>query len=1028
MDALPPPPPAVVRAVDQDAVDAATRLIDMERWLHAQQASLPTPPLQPDNASLAAFAGDVDAWWASRREPFKARLAAAMGDIALLRGFDGSLPDDTCAAAIGIATVHGMVLPHVALHEVTVGGAPYAGAFLAADTRPAGKVISFLPARGWDTHDTAAAALQAIEAHARRALASRTDLPGVAHTRLGGAGEGPIVASRPLQGRLFDTLVDGIIRAQREKMDAAWAEFSLGPGVPGRHQHLADALRDALRLADAFDVASILEVRDARLRMALADERLATVPADVAAQWRQARRDYAEGMQAIAAREGEAGIAPPGGLHDYTMRQLRTVLTGLGIDDDPADITITLHRGTDVAAWFESFTSLFTGPEPLHAPLLDLALRNVPPAGGGLFTASGKRGDAIAPLNDKVIRGMLNRLDVHTRFQALLRRELQEGPLAPLRRSLFATGWAARARHEATDALVATLRDEHAGAAHLGLGRQGLAWVVAALDATAGARTLPNGAAIEVSAVGYLDTTIRDIVEFRATGQARFVLYTPGAPDGVAFRQFAGRDEAERLFYRQPAFREYLLDRLPAAFSELAGVGGARQFKASRGVQWVFGGNLPPGYTQTAGPFEPRPIAGDIAGALYDTHVEHSLRQVREVSRSTADAGWGYLVDLWHRNPAQALPAHAVVATVTAPFRVAPAGWRAYDAVRAGDFGRAFVDATEAYVAAIAAHAAGATALASGTALATLGFRTARGATVDRVLRRGDQPMPSRYPASGPAPAGVPDAHGLYRIDGQQYAAVGGQLYKAYYDAPRRAVRLGSVPAGGDVAGPTIRLQQGLWRLGRQAPPRARYGSNASDDFRSEYVAQLAHAFPDAAERDLVVAAMFREVRGLPAAAAAGVSEAQRSAFRDAMVRAEQAVHTLAGTGPALPGHLRRVSSADLPQRLWFHGDRRIHADAFAHAATASGGEWAAMGTAYQARDVVGIRLTAVPPGAPSSPHDFAVELAVRDIVAARMSGAGPVDLVTALGSSGPDFILRTPPGQPLVLAPGEFRVVETPM
>lgn len=361
--------------------------------------------------------------------------------------------------------------------------------------------MAFTATRGWDRYTDLAQAHAALEKQVRAALA---------------------------------TVVDRVVAMQRDKIEQAWIEFELERALPGRAQRLADRLRAAIDLADVLDVEAILGLREARLRIALENERLLTVPPSLAADWRRSRAEYMDTLQAMADRQALAGVDPPTELHDYAIGQLEPVLKALGVAEHPRDITLTLDRSLDPAARLASLTALIYGPEPLHASLIDAAYSNVPAVGADRFSAHGKDGHLIPAFSDPYIRAVLNRLDIHTHYQTHLLGELRDGPQAALRRRGFRESRMARMRHDAVEARVASLRHDYGEARHLGLTTRGHARVDALLDALGQGQPSPA----LVRQVTFRDMPLRDVMQIAESpdtgapdsASAALVYYTPDAP------------------------------------------------------------------------------------------------------------------------------------------------------------------------------------------------------------------------------------------------------------------------------------------------------------------------------------------------------------------------------------------------------------------------------------------------------------------------------------------------------------------
>lgn len=1063
MDAMPPPaPPAIVRASDQEAIDTVRRLIDMERWLIEQQAAMPTVPGGFDGASLATFEREVDLFWAasppgttstSRRSELARRLAAAMADLAMLRGLDGSLDDHARHLAMAVATTRGGPLPDVTLREVTFGDTVHAGTLIVIDTRDAGTVLTFSSTRGWDHYRDLAQAHAAIEAQARRLLAWRADLPGLSRDAVEADADLPVIGSRAVTEVPFDTLVDGIVATQRAKIEQAWVEFELEKTFPSREQRLVDRLRDAVQLSDVFDVEAILHVRDARLRQAVEDERLASVPTMLAATWRAARDAYVDTLRVVSARQEDAGLESSVELEPYATDRLRNVLDRVGIHDDVRDITVTLDRTYDPASRLESITSFFEGPAAIHLSLLDAAYRNVPSIGGGIFSARGKDGTLLEALNDKGIRLLLNRLDMHGSYQRRLVAELRDGPRGRMRRELFSEERAARMRYDAAEARVASQRGDWGGQPHLGLRDSSWLLVTALLDATT-SRHVDGREGIVASQVALEGTVLHDIVEI-ATGTpgiatsigstGPLVYYTPDAPDGAMFREFASRDEADTRFFHHPQFRPYLLAHLPLAVAGTLRDAPTGKLNANRSLRWVFGGAHDGNELQTVR-VTFREVTGDLFDTLYDTAVDHSLRNAHEVTRSAADANGQLLNDLWRRNPANAIPAQIAIAAVTAPFRVAPAFWRAYEDIKDGHHGEAFVEAAEGYVVALAAYSLATPMLHGMTAPFTVNFRTLGGALASRPVKRPTYIFDPRHLAEGIVRKTAADAQALSRIEGKPHISIGDRLYPVHYESFLGTVRLGpaietGVPAPSAVVmGPVIRMSHGRWQPERHGWVRASRTSSSAElsdrlpGFYSEYANRLEQVFPDAIERQLVADQMFREIRGQPTRRI--VTRGQRERFQHALASAEDAIRSSYGIAPSLPGNLRRVSPESLPEYLWFYDEKPVRQSAF-FAASRSGAGWGALRTEAQARNIIGARLTSVPPHATTSAiaagiglrqldraKGFAVQVRVKDMLKAHATGDSSVELLHVVAGRRDQYVLRAATGRPLMLEPGQFRVI----
>lgn len=1062
--------PAVVRSRDQDAVDAVRHLIGMETWLNEQQALMPTLPDEPDLSSRAPFMAALETFWMSpppvqpatancsrtRRDEFAERLTTAMTQLATLTGSDGSVPDWARLLALDIVTSHGVLPAHVEAREIMYGESVYAGLLMAVDSRAPDHVVVFSPGRGWEAYTSVTLAHADIERRSRRMLGRRKDLPGVARRYVETDGDPARVTSRRLTGTSFaDAMVERMLHMQQDKLEQAWVEFALERSLPERVQRLIDRVGDALQLSDVFDTDAMLAARESKLKEMVSDERMARLPFTIVQAWRTAHDSYLATWRAIAEREASAQLRPVADLEEYTLDHLRALLAAMGVAEDPQSITLTLDRSRDPGSRLESLSALFEGPAPIRLPMMEAAWRNLPPAGPGTFTARGSDGQVISQLDDATLRYLINRLDVGTRYAAHLRTELRDGERGRLRRSHAEKLLAARMRFEAVEARARAVETPPGG-----LTDRGWRWVQAVLDAPSpSGRALVFRDAVAARQIVYQGNAIRDIVEitlrdgwpYAPAGLVpSIVYYTPDAPDGVAFREFRNRDDAEQLFFRHPTFREYLLDRLPAHVAEVVPNGTARQFKADRRTPWILGKNFPQGYTHTAGPFVSREINGDLFQAGYIAAMDHAITDVGDVTRSTTDAARDTMLDAWHRGPSARIPTHVLYGSILAPFRIPPTLWRTYDAVRSGDYSDAFLTATDAYVGALATHALGSVARQGiSSAFRSVPFRVAGGGLATRPMPSPSPAFASAYRADAIELKGRPSLHGMYSIDGKSYVAIGGKLFHAHYDAINESVRLRSGHAlDPRHAGPAIQFQRAHWRHANvaslrkasSAPSLPTTSGRREIDMVDDFFIQIEHVFPDALERRVVTNEMYREFNGLLPV---------RPITPDQRVRIDRAwslteLHRLDMNHGSLvtPPTFRTIDPSVAPERLWFYGDKPFHKSMLIRATPTTrelpGDDWGALIGEAHGRGVFGVRLSVVPPDAPmpsiavagnlshaDRARTFAVELNVRDLLQSNEGGNPAFELLELAGTEHSQFILRPPVGRIVEMRDTHFRVIE---
>ncbi|MDQ0008980.1 hypothetical protein J2T07_001157 [Luteibacter jiangsuensis] len=995
MDTMPPQaPPALTQSPYAAATDAFDRLVGLQAWLATQTAAMPALPETFDNAAIGPYRAAVESFWqapaegsagASRRDTLAAHLASAALDLALLGHHDGTLDGDALALARDLRA-SGPLPAHLSVREPMFGTTPYAGVLLIQDLRTPERVLLFSTQLGWEAFPRLADALAALERRARRGLADQPDLPGIARQHLAHLGPDPFVTSRPLAGPPFDTLVQRLIDVQRDKLEQAGFEFALARDGQTRDAVLTDTVFDALRLDRAVDVTALLAVRHGSLMEAFNTQRLARVPAAVAQHWREAEDAYRSTLAAITTREAQAGLATPPSLTDYATTALGERLRARGITHDPADIQVQIDRGTDPAARLESLQALFQGPAPAHIRLLDLAYQNLAAFEPVRLSAQAGDGTPLPALDDAAIRQLVRDLDLATRYPALVQTTFRTGPEAPIRREHAASLQRAHMGLLAAEARLSyylhdaprSFRTDHA--------ERGYRWVQAALDAPDPAhRARVEGHEVVVRQVTYRGTPVRDLLVFGVRNPASvpsIVMYTPDAPDGITFREFDDRAEAGRRLLYHPAFREYLLDRLPADEARVLPNGSARAFAGDHLAQWVLGTSDTSDYTRTDVRFEERDIEGDFLHAAYQTDIQLGLRNVLTLTRSAGQAHWAWLVDRLGSSLSQRILHDVLQGVLTAPARAAQAAWRFYDNVKAGDHAHAVVDFADFYNASLAAaapvHALGSAPLARAILGARVRFAgrlvEARPAVQPAVV------FEAGYLAKGVHTSAPPNAQGIFTLQGRSYIEHRGHLYGVRYDPHIGTWRL-SRPGGNPAfRGPAIRRTgDGSWAF-HQLGPRGGTGRGApgahvqQGNLYEEYSQEIELAFPDAFERDLVHSQMQAELT--PGGPAAAITAAQRARWNEVVRRADVRVANRAQqpaawpppgypmdlAPPSAPNGFQRISGADVPAELWYYGAKPMRD----HGVRV----YSPDGSAYfpsirLAGNTNGIRVTTVPPTAP---------------------------------------------------------------
>ncbi|HVI56533.1 MAG TPA: DUF6543 domain-containing protein [Luteibacter sp.] len=955
MDMAPPQaPPAQIQSSLQEATDAFDRIVGLQAWLATEQASIPALPETIDPGSLVPYLRAVDAYWSAppadsaegptRRAAVKTRILAAARGLAVLARQDGQFDDATLAIARSLTSAAGATpAPHIKARELMFGQVPYAGVLLFLDDRLPNRVLVFSTVRGWESFANLVDAHAEMERRMRAALIVSPDLHGVSRQHVATIGPDAFVDSREIPSDPFGTLVDRSIDVQYDKLRQAWFEFSLADEGEKSKQTLVDARFDILRLDRLFDTENVLATRHAALMEAFNAQRLGRVPANVAADWRDAETDYASAQRSVTSVESQAGLPTPLDLPAYAAAAIGERLRALGVSNDPTDIQIRVDRSRDLAARLESLQALFEGPAPSYIKLVDLAYQNIAAFDPARLSASTSDGMPIAALDDATLRSLVRELDLSSRYQGYVDSTFRSGDEAPMRRAHATSLQLSHMRFLAAEARLSYYLDEVPRSFRFDRSERGYRWVKVVLDApNAADRTRVEGHEIVARQITYRGTPLRDILAIgvRQPGSVpNVILYTPDAPDGITFREFDDRADAGRRFFYHPGFREYLLDRLPAEYARALPNGSGREFVGEHLANWVLGSGSTSAYTRTDAPFEEREVNGDFLASAYEVDVQLGLRNVQAFTRSAEQAHWSWLVETLGNASTQQVVTNAITGVVTAPGRAAQAAWRLYDNIKAGDGSQAFVDFADFYnvslSVALPAYALGSASVARG--LVGARFRAGPRLVEARPAVQPAVVFEPRFAATNVRKAGQANRDGILTIEGKTYIEHRGQLYRVLHDSDYGSWRLARPDAGSAFRGPAIeRTAWGSWtyrRVGlRGGSGRGQAGGpDRLPDLYDEFQAEIERAFPDPLERDLVAARMRMERTAPASTSIAPISVGQRTRWNEALAAARWA-HFMRTTAPLLRapaapvdltsrfGSMREVPRAQAPDDLWYYG------------------------------------------------------------------------------------------------------------
>ncbi|UOB25345.1 hypothetical protein MRY17_06500 [Pseudomonas orientalis] len=319
-----------------------------------------------------------------------------------------------------------------------------------------------------------------------------------------------------------------------------------------------------------FGVSEVLRARETKRSKVELEQFLSAASEADKQTWAIAARDYLGELERAYTGEGLPSVLQYGdqqALLAYSNKQLAQALEDqYGIDTDPSDIKVTVRRPNPAPGLY------FPGARPnpqtgqshysiVTKSLAELALENVDYL-DKVFVAKSRLslyGEPYTALTTQQVKDLVREVDIGASYTEFLSKRLLTSPEAKQLKQSFANIMLKQLRVDIIEAKIA--QDILTDSSH-----RGYALVNSALDQPTDTdeRAKVDGYEVTVSALYITGAHVRGVLAFtsKVPKDYAIVLYTPRAKDGRAFREYTDTTQLREQFVNNPAWQDYLFERM----------------------------------------------------------------------------------------------------------------------------------------------------------------------------------------------------------------------------------------------------------------------------------------------------------------------------------------------------------------------------------------------------------------------------------------------------------------------------------